>query len=214
MMLRQQLQAALRAVGVADAVAHAWIDPLTAVCALRAIDRPRRIAAFLAQLAHETAGLTKLEEDLRYRDPARLDALFSAVRGLADAETLIRRGPVAIANRVYGARNGNGSEDSGDGWRYRGRGGLHLTGRANYQDAGADLCLPLEQQPDLVLRPDVAAQTAGWFWIRRGCNEMADKGDIAATTQAVNGAGMAGAEHRAKLYRQALSALSAVATAA
>jgi putative chitinase len=100
------------------------------------VTTPRRLCAFLGQVFVETGGFTSMVENLNYRDPARLDAIFSAVHGIDDAKALIRRGPEAIANRVYANRLGNGDEASGDGWRYRGSGYKQLTGRTNYRDIG------------------------------------------------------------------------------
>lgn len=202
------MRSALLAVGASQALAVAWCEPMAAAAALHDITTPRRLAAWVAQCAHETDGFKQLEEDLGWRDAVRLDGMFSAVRGVADAQSLIRRGPEAIANRVYAGRNGNRLEASGDGWRYRGRGALMLTGRANYAAAGADLRRPYVDQPELLLQPGDAALSASWFWVWKGCNAMADAGDIAATTRAVNGAAMDRADRRAALYRRALTAFA------
>lgn len=120
---------ALAAVEAAPAVAARWVEPLKAACALHDITGPQRLAAFLAQCSHESARFTRLEENLNYRSQERLDAMFSAVRGVDDARDLIKRGPAAIANRVYANRLGNGNEASGDGARFIGRACLQITGR-------------------------------------------------------------------------------------
>ena len=104
----------------------------------------RRLCHFMGQVSVETAGFTVMEENLNYRNPARLDAVFSAVHGVEDAKALIARGAQAIANRVYANRLGNGDEASGDGWRYRGSGYKQLTGRANYHAIGAIVKMDLE----------------------------------------------------------------------
>src|SRR5688572_151163 len=96
----------------------------------------RRLCHFMGQVFVETGGFTAMVENLNYRDPARLDAIFSAVRGLEDARALIKSGQEAIANRVYANRLGNGNEASGDGWLYRGSGYKQLTGRSNYRAIG------------------------------------------------------------------------------
>ena len=201
------LRAALLAAGASPAAADTWAEPLAAAAALHDISGPRRLAAFLAQCSHESARFTRLEEDLRYRTPARLDAMFSAVRGEADAAALIAKGPEAIANRVYAGRNGNGDEASGDGARFIGRGLLQLTGRRNYRQAGDALRLPLESRPESVAMPSVAALTAAWYWLAHDCNRLADRGDIDGITRAINGAAMAGTADRATLYQAALNIL-------
>src|SRR5687768_3975046 len=101
------------------------------------VTTPRRLCHFLGQIFVETGGFASMVENLNYKDPARLDAIFSAVHGIEDARALIRRGPEAIANRVYADRLGNGNEASGDGWRYRGSSYKQLTGQSNYREIGA-----------------------------------------------------------------------------
>lgn len=196
---------ALQSVGVAPAVALAWSEPCAAAAALHDITTPRRLAAWLAQCSHESAGFARLEESLVYTSAARIAAMWPRLAPMA--EQLVRD-PQALANAAYAGRLGNGTRASGDGWRYRGRGLIQLTGRDNYRAAGRALRLGLEEQPDQVLRPDVAALTAGWFWVSRGLNGLADAGDIAGITRAINGPGMVGAAERRALYGRALQALS------
>ena len=121
----------------------------------------------MGQVFVETGGFTSMVENLNYRDPARLDAIFSSVHGSDDAKALIRRGPEAIANRVYANRLGNGDEASGDGWRYRGSGYKQLTGRTNYREIGGIVKLDLEGNPELALEPAAAARVAFAFWDAR-----------------------------------------------
>lgn len=196
---------ALQAAGVAPAVALAWAEPCAAAAALHDITTPRRLAAWLAQCSHESAGFARLEESLVYTSAARIAAMWPRLAPIA--EQLVRA-PQALANTAYADRLGNGSRAGGDGWRYRGRGLIQITGRDNYRAAGRALRLGLEEQPDQVLRPDVAALTAGWFWVSRSLNGLADAGDIAGITRAVNGPGMAGAGERLALYQQALAVLA------
>src|SRR5262245_20331765 len=122
------------------------------------VTTPRRLCHFMGQVFVETGGFTAMEENLRYKDPARLDAVFKAVRGIDDAKALIAKGPEAIANRVYANRLGNGNEESGDGWRYRGSGYKQLTGRTNYATVGAIIHVDLEGHPDFAREPTTAAQ--------------------------------------------------------
>lgn len=156
----------------------------------------RRLCHFMGQIFVETAGLKSMEENLRYRDPARLDAVFSAVRGVDDAQALIAAGPEAIANRVYANRLGNGDEASGDGWAYRGSGYKQLTGHDNYADIGEAIGVDLEGDPDQARDPVTAAKVAFAFWDKRGCSQFADAGDIDEITRLVNGPAKLGLNER------------------
>lgn len=149
---------------------------------------PRRVRHFMAQVAHETGGFSRLVESFVYSDAARLDRLFSKVNGLADARALMAAGPVAVANRVYGGRSdlGNGPEASGDGWRFRGRGYLQITGRANYREFGDIIGRDLEAHPEELVRPDFAAAAAALYWRQREINVAADADDLVAVTRLIN----------------------------
>lgn len=160
------------------------------------VNTPRRLCHFMGQVFVETAGFTVLEENLRYKDPQRLDMIFSAVKGRADAQGLIALGPEAIANRVYANRLGNGDEASGDGWRYRGSGYKQLTGRSNYRTIGGIIKLDIESNPELVRAPETAAQVAFAFWDASGCSPLADAGDVEGITQKVNGPARLGLAER------------------
>lgn len=166
------------------------------------VNTPRRLCHFMGQVFVETGGFKAMEENLNYRDPQRLDAVFSAVRGIDDAKALIARGPEAIANRVYAKRLGNGDEASGDGWRYRGSGYKQLTGRANYRAIGATVELDLEGQPELARDPVHAAKIAFAFWDAKGCSTLADRGDLDGITERINGPAKLGlAERRTATLR-------------
>lgn len=191
-----------------------WACELSASAAEFGIDTPNRMAHWLAQVCHESAGLTQFEEDLRYS--AKRLAEVWPMRYAADPKAIDRRpnalataiggNPQAVANDVYANRLGNGAPETGDGWHYRGRGPIQLTGRANYRDAGTDLEQPLEANPDLVLQADVGARVAGWFWHTRRCNAFADDGDIGAVTKAING-GSNGLTDRIAWHKRALIVL-------
>ncbi len=156
----------------------------------------RRLCHFMGQVFVETAGFTVLEENLHYQNPDRLDAVFSAVKGTADAQALIAEGPQAIANRVYAQRLGNGDEASGDGWRYRGSGYKQLTGRTNYRAIGAIVNMDLEGTPELAREPQAAARIAFAYWDRCGCSPLADAGNLEAITEKVNGPAKLGLAER------------------
>jgi len=179
-----------------------WADALASEAKRVGIDTPRRIAHFLAQLSHESGGFTRFEENLNYKTPERLDAMFSRVRGTADAADLIARGPKAIGNRVYGGRNGNGDEASGDGWRYRGMGPIQLTGRDNYAKASARSGLDLVGNPEQILTPAIGAKVAADYWASCALNDECDNDQITKITAAVNGAALAGLDERKAEYKR------------
>lgn len=169
------------------------------------VNTPRRLACFMGQIYVETNGFTVMVENLNYRDPARLDAIFSAVKGTADAQALIAKGPEAIANRVYANRLGNGNEASGDGWRYRGSGYKQLTGRSNYREIGKIVNVDLENHPEMARDlTGPAAAVAFAFWDARGCSALADAGDVEAITEKVNGPAKLGLTERRDATHHAL----------
>ncbi len=166
------------------------------------VTTPRRLCHFMGQIFVETGGFTSMVEGLNYRDPKRLDGLFSAVRGIEDARALIKLGGEAIANRVYANRLGNGNEASGDGFRYRGSGYKQLTGRSNYREIGGIVGLDIESNPELAREPKAAAGIAFSFWDARKCSPLADAGDVEGVTGKINGpAKVALAERRAATNR-------------
>ncbi|MGR8953043.1 MAG: glycoside hydrolase family 19 protein [Gammaproteobacteria bacterium] len=160
------------------------------------VNTNRRLCHFLGQVFVETGGFVHMEENLNYKNPERLDAIFSKVNGTADAKNLIRRGPEAIANRVYASKLGNGNEASGDGWRYRGSGYKQLTGRANYREIGALVGLDLVNNPELAREPAAAAKVAFAFWDARNCSPLADNGDVEGVTEKINGTAKLGLKER------------------
>lgn len=151
------------------------------------VDTHLRVCHFMAQTMVETGGLRSLVESTNYKDPLRLDAIFRNVQGVDHAKRLILAGQVAIGNTIYAYKNGNGGADSGDGYRFRGRGFLQVTGRANYRSIGKLVGMPLEEQPELLGEPQPAAQAAGLFWKMRNINAPADAGDVDMVTYLVNG---------------------------
>jgi putative chitinase len=146
-----------------------------------------RVAHFLANIIHETQRLTRLVENLRYSDPARLDGLFSHVRNLQHATQLIKAGPIAIANCAYAGVNGNGDEVSGDGYRYCGEGYLMHTGRRNYADLRAETGIDFVTKPELLQQPGPAAIAAVAFWNANLLSVSADKNDAGEVRQGING---------------------------
>ncbi|QXH44293.1 glycoside hydrolase family 19 protein [Pseudomonas xanthosomatis] len=178
------------------------------------IDSRVRIAAFLAQIGHESGQLRRLVENLNYSAEAMAVTWKSRYRGAdgkpnAKALSLARK-PEAIANDAYSGRNGN--TQPGDGWRFRGRGLIQLTGRDNYRAAGLVLGLPLVEQPELLEQAEHAAQSAAWWWAKHGLNELADAGRIQDIGSVINtgqpGRVPNGAAERKALYDLALRVLS------
>ncbi len=167
-------------------------------------ENPRRFSHFMAQLAHESAHFTAMEENLNYSTQGLMKIFRSKFRDEAEAASYARQ-PEKIANRVYADRIGNGDEASGDGWRYRGRGFIQLTGRANYRSIGGRLGLDLENDPDVVAsNPVIALQVAANYWDSRNLNEVADTDDIFEVTRLING-GHNGIEDRKHLLNVAKS---------
>lgn len=191
-----------------------WLDAVVATCQEFEINTPQRVAGFLAQTSHESGGYTMLSENLNYR-AATLAACWPnrfAVVG-ADKKPIKENGklvptavansiagkPELIANLVYSSRMGNGPAESGEGWKFRGRGLKQLTGKFNYEKCGQALGVDLVGNPDLLLEPMYAARSAGWFWKSNNLSSFADANDIKGMTKKING-GLIGYEQRQALY--------------
>lgn len=162
-----------------------------------------RTRHFIAQVMQETGGLRSLVESTNYTNATRLDALFRNVQGEDHARRLIAAGPEAIGNTIYANKNGNGGVASGDGFRYRGRGFLQVTGRANYRSLGELLGQPLEAQPESLGEPVPAARAAAAFWLARHINAAADADDISTVTFLVNGPARLHLNERTEWLRKA-----------
>ena len=192
-------QQLLRIFPNARLVAGVFVVALQRAMDEREIDTPARRAAFLAQVGHESSQLTRLVENLNYSAQglaATWPSRYLGPDGQPNALALrLARNPQAIADNTYATRNGNGDEASGDGWRFRGRGLLQITGRANYRLVGEALGEPLEAEPWRLEQPVPAARSAAWWWAGHGLNELADRGEFAAITHRINGGlnGQAGA---------------------
>lgn len=170
-----------------------------------------RMAAFLAQTGHESAQLTRLVENLNYSAEglaATWPKRYRGADGKPNALALnLARHPQAIANTTYAGRNGNGDEASGDGWRFRGRALLQITGRANYRAAGQGIGQPLEDHPELLEQAEWAATSAAWWWANHGLNELADAGKFEQITRVING-GLNGQADRLALWEKAKAVLA------
>ena len=166
-----------------------------------------RIACFCAQVAHESGGLKALQENLSYSEqgliktwPNRFDSINAR---------LYAKNQQKIANKVYANRMGNGDESSGDGWKYRGRGCIQITGKDNYRMLSNDLGVDFIAEPDLLLLPVNAMLSAGWFWDKNKLNTIADKLDHVLLTKKING-GTNGLEDRIERTKNNLVVLSHV----
>ncbi|WP_400636946.1 glycoside hydrolase family 19 protein [Pseudomonas aeruginosa] len=192
-------------------VAGIFLPALNAAIDEYGIARPARCAAFLAQIGHESAQLRRLVENLNYSArglAATWPGRYRGVDGQPNAVAQrLARNPEAIANNAYADRNGNGSEASGDGWLFRGRGLLQVTGRANYRAVGVALGEPLEREPGLLEYPLPAARSAAYWWASRGLNELADAGRFETITRRING-GLNGQAERLELWARAREVLA------
>lgn len=188
-----------------------WVDALNETFDRFGISTPIRQASFIGQCSHESANFKVLEENLNYRAATLLKLFPRTPRrawGFTSEEAAAyERQPKKIANRIYGNRMNNRDEASGDGYRFRGRGILQLTGSANYHHAGKALGVDFIMEPDLVATPKYAAMTAGWFWNTQKINQFADVQDWVGMTKRING-GTIGLDDRIKHIMQALQILS------
>ena len=182
-------------------IIDAYVDPLNKACDTFQINTTKRVAMFLAQVGHESGGLTHTQENLNYK-PERLGQIFPKYFHNVDVHQYAHN-PEKIANRVYASRMGNGDEASGDGYRFRGRGLIQLTGRDNYTHFANDIGMSIEDVVEYMGTPDGAAMSAAWFWAKHGLNQIADAGDILTATKRING-GTIGLEERKELYEEAL----------
>jgi len=171
------------------------------------INTPQRIAAFLAQCAHESGGFKFLKENLNYQAASLMRVWPRYFPDMATAQAYAHN-QEKIANRAYANRMGNGDEASGDGLRFCGRGLIQLTGKTNYQAFADSIETPLEDVPAYLATFEGAVQSACWFWENNNLNQYADSGDITTMTKRING-GTLGLEDRQKHYQHALHILGA-----
>lgn len=199
--------ATLVACGVAPTQARFYAEPMDIACTRFGITTKPRIAAFLAQTHHESAGFTRTEENLYYSTPERIRQMWpTRVTTLGEAAKLCRN-PQALANKVYCNRLGNGPEASGDGWEYRGRGFIQLTGKDNYKKAAEGLNFEFLLNPSWAATPTGACLTAAWYWSAINGNSLADFSLIDAITRRINGPAMVEADDRRSRFDDNLRAL-------
>jgi len=182
-----------------------WHNALSQLLPDYEINTPQRIAAFIAQCAHESGNFVFLTENLNYKAESLMKIFGKYFKDMATAKAYEKK-PEKIANRIYANRMGNGDEASGDGWRYRGRGLIQLTGKTNYTWFAASLEISAEEAAEYTQTFEGAAQSACWFWETNKLNKEADAGDIKTMTRKING-GFIGLDDRIKHYNHALHVL-------
>jgi putative chitinase len=207
----EQLRLALAA-NDTDARPAVWTAPLNHAMQLCSIDTPPRQAAFLAQILLESGELRQLQENLSY-STQRLRLVWPHRFPSDESAAPFCHHPERLANFVYADRMGNGNEASGDGWRYRGRGLIQLTGRDNYLQFSKAMDLDAVGNPDLLQQPTGAAMSAAWFWSAKGLNQLADltagadaDSQFAELTRRING-GLNGLQLRKAYWHRVQAAL-------
>lgn len=183
-----------------------YIDALNKVLPEYKIDTKLRLCHFLAQILHESGNLKYKSENLNYSAKA-LRSVFPKYFKTDEIANQYARKPEKIANRVYANRMGNGDEASGDGWNFRGRGLIQLTGRCNYKACRDAIGLDLVKNPDLIIESaEASVRAACWFWTKNNLNAVADKDDCKTCTKLING-GFNGLEDRVSILRRAKSVI-------
>jgi putative chitinase len=182
--------------------ADQWFEAIYEILPEYEITTPQRVAAFLAQCAHESGGFVFLKENLNYKAASLRRVFPKYFPDDAIAAQYAGKGEM-IANRVYANRMGNGDEASGDGFRYCGRGLIQLTGKNNYTFFAGSLDIPVEEASEYLQTFEGAVQSACFFWEQNKLNQWADAGDILTLTKRING-GTIGLEDRIKHYEHAL----------
>jgi putative chitinase len=182
-----------------------WYQALCMILPEYGINTPQRVAAFVAQCAHESGNFRLLKENLNYKAESLMRVWPSRFPNMEVARQYAMQ-PEKIANKVYSSRMGNGDEASGDGWAYAGKGLIQLTGKDNYSWFAASIETPLEQIPEYLQTFEGAVQSACWFWEVNNLNQWADAGDILTLTKRING-GTIGLDDRIKHYNHALHVL-------
>jgi len=184
-----------------------WTHALNEILPEYQINTPERVAAFIAQCAHESGGFKFLTENLNYRAESLLKVFPKYFKTIDEARAYEKQ-PERIANKIYANRMGNSDEASGDGWRYRGRGLIQLTGHDNYAFFAGSLGIPVEEAAEYLQTFEGAVQSACFFWESNNLNQWADKRDILTLTKRING-GTIGLADRQKHYDHALHVLGA-----
>lgn len=187
-----------------------WYNALVAILPEYDIETPLRVAAFLAQCAHESGNFRFIKENLNYKWQSlrKVFPKYFPDDAIAQQYANMPNRQEAIANRIYANRMGNGPEESGDGYRYCGRGLIQLTGKTNYTNYAMSLEIDVEEAVEHLKTFEGCVQSAAWFWDENKLNQFADKKDIVTLSKRING-GTIGLEDRIKHYNHALHVLGA-----
>ena len=187
-----------------------WYEALYKVLPNYDITSVERVAAFLAQCGHESASFTVLKENLNYRATSlrKVFGKYFPTDALAEDYASRANKQEAIANRVYANRMGNGPEESGDGYRFCGRGLIQLTGRNNYTSFAESINMPVDELPEFLATFEGAIASACWYWDTNNLNQWADNNDMLTLTKRING-GTNGLEDRISHYNHATQVLQA-----
>ncbi|WIH86333.1 glycoside hydrolase family 19 protein [Brachyspira pilosicoli] len=180
-----------------------WLEPLINAFNKYNITDTKEAAMFLAQTTHESNNFKRLEESFKYTPPRLYNVFRKRVGSLENAKQLCLQGAEAIANFVYGGRLGNAEDE---GYKYRGRGIIQLTGKSNYKKYGKKINVDLVNNPDLAKKTNNAIEIALLFWQERGCSLLARQGDVKGVTKLING-GYNGLEDREERYKKILTIL-------
>jgi putative chitinase len=192
--------------GATTAKINAYIDPIFNAMQEFGIDTSERQVMFLAQVLTESGALSVVVENLNYSAAGLLKTFPKYYRNQVEANAHAKQ-PVKIASRVYASRMGNGNEASQDGWKYRGRGLIQITGKNNYVSFGEAIGRDLTDDPSYLETPEGASRSAAWFWNVNNLNRFADRKDITGCSRAVNG-GTNGLEERKRYYAHGLDVIS------
>jgi len=182
-----------------------WLEPLNETFQKYDISTPARQASFIGQCQHESDNFRTLEENLHYSAP-RLMAVWPSRFPSLDVAAQYANNPEKLANKIYSGRMGNGDEESGEGYAYRGRGLIQMTGKESYANCGSGLGMDFIGNPNWLVDPKYAALSAGWFWNKKGLNNLADAQDYETMTKRING-GLNGLDDRKAKIVKALSVL-------
>lgn len=203
MITKEQLAEICPHLAANPALIDAYYPPMVRAMNEFEITNERRVAAFIAQMAHESVEFTQVVENLNYSAPRLLAVFPKRFAKNPKMAWAIARNPVRIGDFLYGGRNGNAPDE---GFKFRGRTPTHLTFRSNYEECSSGIGVDIVTDPDVANRPDVMHRVAGWFWKMHGLNLLADRGQYDLITRRING-GTNGQDSRRRYHAKAKAVL-------